>query len=121
EKLQLPAFFPTQHRCPNSSVQPSESETSDFFNSPRGTDFSPERAKPRAEGRRCSTREPQPAADYGDVAQGDGGSLPPLAGRGFDIRQFEELAPGMRPAQRAAHWRGRVIMAIETVVTAISV
>jgi hypothetical protein len=39
EKFQLPAFFPTQHRNPSAAVQQSESETSDFFNTPHWTDF----------------------------------------------------------------------------------
>ena len=60
-----------------------------------------------------------------DGLQRDGrdlyGHLFALAGCGFDIRQFEELAPGMRPAQRAQHRRGPVAGMVEVVVTAIGI
>ena len=44
-----------------------------------------------------------------------------LAGLVLDVGQFEELAPGMRPAERAAHGRGLMACMIEVVVTAIGI
>lgn len=54
----------------------------------------------------------QEGVDAFDVLQRDGrdifGDLLALVGGAFDIRQFEDLAPGMRPARRAEHRGGLV-------------
>lgn len=60
-----------------------------------------------------------------DRVQRDGrdllGDLFALARCSLDVSQFEELAPGMRPAERALHRRGLVTVTIEAVVATIGI
>ena len=61
EKLRLIPFLPTQNRKPPLSCKDSESDRSDFFNSPRGTDFSPGLGRPAPERGRAEQKTRPPA------------------------------------------------------------
>jgi hypothetical protein len=71
---------------------------------------------PRSMSKSASMRRTASSAT-GEIASAD----LPLPEVARDVGQFEELAPGMRPAERAPHRRGRAVGPVEVVVAAIGV